>query len=100
VFLGQDKDYQHPAWLLFGLAGVNAGFSRRCRVASNVFYWRCPLVILVKDSKLLAALTKYEAAVGDNDSRLLNWSTWRIVRVPPLADLRFWESIGTIVVAG
>jgi hypothetical protein len=38
---------EHPTWLLFGLAGVNAGFFRRCRVANNVFFWRYPLVILV-----------------------------------------------------
>ena len=43
------------------------GFFRRCRVASNVFFWRCSLVILVKDPKLLAALTKHEAAVGGPD---------------------------------
>src|SRR6266403_1681252 len=66
-FLLQIPGRKHPAWLLFGLAGVNAGFFRRCRVASNVFFWRCPLVILVKDSKLLAALTKHEAAVGAPD---------------------------------
>src|SRR5580704_14975603 len=58
---------EHPAWLLFGLAGVDAGFFRRCRLASNVFFWRCPLVIVVKDPKLLAALTKHEAAVGGPD---------------------------------
>src|SRR6266481_8530036 len=53
LFLLQIPGREHPAWLLFGLAGVDAGFFRRCRVASNVFFWRCPLVILVKDSKFL-----------------------------------------------
>ena len=67
LFLLQIPGREHPAWLLFGLAGVNAGFFRRCRVASNVFFWRCPLVIVVKDPKLLAALTKHEAAVGGPD---------------------------------
>src|SRR6266446_5188335 len=67
LFFLQIPGREHPAWLLFGLAGVKAGFFRRCRVASNVFFWRCPLVILVKDPKLLAALTKHEAAVGGPD---------------------------------
>src|SRR6266478_8756965 len=66
-FLLQIPGREHPAWLLFGIARVNAGFLRRCRVASNVFFWRCPLVILVKDPKLLAAITKHEAAVGGPD---------------------------------
>src|SRR6266478_272136 len=67
LFLLHIPGREHPPWLLFGLAGVNAGFFRRCRVASNVFFWRCPLVILVKDPKLLAAITKHEAAVGGPD---------------------------------
>src|SRR6266404_7589456 len=67
LFLFEIPGREHPPWLLFGLAGVNAGFFRRCRVASNVFFWRCPLVILVKDPKLLAAITKHEAAVGGPD---------------------------------
>src|SRR6266403_1139062 len=53
LFLLPRSGREHPPWLLFGLAGVNAGFFRRC-----------PLVILVKDPKLLAALTKHEAAAG------------------------------------
>src|SRR6266404_7461991 len=64
LFLLQIPGREHPPWLLFGLAGVNVGFFWRCHVASNIFFWRCPLVILVKDPKLLAALTKHEAAVG------------------------------------
>src|SRR5271165_4001821 len=56
LFFLQIPGREHPPWLLFGLAGVNAGF-----------FWRCPLVILVKDPKLLAALTKHEAAVGGPD---------------------------------
>src|ERR1700752_2495998 len=71
-FLLQIPGREHPAWLLFGLAGVNAGFFRRCRVAGDVFFWRCPLVILVKDSKFLAALTKHEAAVRGPD--MLNYA--------------------------
>src|SRR5260370_18177382 len=67
LFLLQSPGREHPAWLLFGIARVNAGFLRRCRVASDVFFWRCPLVILVKDPKLLDALTKHEAAVGGPD---------------------------------
>src|SRR5271165_6055541 len=67
LFFLQIPRREHPAWLFFDLAGVNAGFFRRCRVASNIFFWRCPLAILVKDSKLLAALTKHEAAVGAPD---------------------------------
>src|SRR6266481_1868588 len=63
---------EHPTWLLFGLAGVNAGFFQRCRVASDVFFWRCPLVILVKDPKLLAAVTNHETAVGCPD--ILNYA--------------------------
>jgi hypothetical protein len=66
-FLFEISGREHPGWLLFGLAGVNAGFFRHCRVAGTVFFWRCPLVILVKDSKLLAALTKHEAVVGGPD---------------------------------
>src|SRR6266481_9828388 len=64
LFLLQIPGREHPAWLLFGLARVNAGFLRRRRVASDVFFWRCPLVILVKDPKLLASFTNHEAAVG------------------------------------
>src|SRR5258708_13680760 len=48
LFLLQIPGREHPTRLLFGLAGVNAGFFRRCRVASNVFFWRCSLVIVVK----------------------------------------------------
>src|SRR5260370_29060084 len=70
LFLLQIPGREHPAWLLFGLAGVNAGFFRRCRVASNLFYWRCTLVILGQDPKLLAALTKREAAVCGPDMRV------------------------------
>src|SRR6266404_7987099 len=66
-FLLQIPGREHPAWLLFGIARVNAGFLRRCRVASDVFFWRCPLVILVKDPKLLASFTNHEAAVGGPD---------------------------------
>src|SRR4029077_8312039 len=67
LFLLPRPGREHPAWFLFGLAGVDAAFFRRCRLASNVFFWRCPLVIVVKDPKLLAALTKHEAAVGGPD---------------------------------
>src|SRR6266446_10682748 len=67
LFLLQIPGREHPAWLLFGIARVNVGFLRRCRVASDVFFWRCPFVILVKDPKLLAAITKHEAAVGGPD---------------------------------
>src|SRR5208283_497208 len=56
---------EHATWLLFGLAGVNAGFFRRCRVANNVFFWRYPLMILVE--MLLAGLTTHEVAVGGPD---------------------------------
>ena len=72
LFLFEIPGREHPAWLLFGLAGVNAGFFRRCRVASNVFFWRCPLVILVKDPKLCAVITNHEAAVGGPD--ILNYA--------------------------
>src|SRR6266403_2215481 len=67
LFFLQISGREHPAWLLFGLAGVNAGFLRRCRVASDVFFWRCPLVILIKDPKLFAAITNHETAVGCPD---------------------------------
>src|ERR1700760_3999391 len=62
LFLLQIPGREYPTWLLFGLAGVDTGFFRRC-----VFFWRCSLVILVKDPKLLAVLTKHEAAVGSPD---------------------------------
>ena len=38
---------------MFGLTGVDAGFFRRCS-----------MVILVKDPRLIVALTKHEAALG------------------------------------
>src|SRR5438132_9482948 len=72
LFLLQIPGREHPAWLLFGIARVNAGFLRRCRVASDVFFWRCPLVILVKDSMLLASFTNHEAAVRGPD--MLNYA--------------------------
>src|SRR6266436_7248886 len=72
LFLLQIPGREHPAWLLFGIARVNAGFLRRCRVASDVFFWRCPLVILVKDSRLLASFTNHEAAVRGPD--MLNYA--------------------------
>src|SRR5258707_7637445 len=72
LFFLQIPGREHPAWLLFGIARVNAGFLRRCRVASDVFFWRCPLVILVKDSRLLASFTNHEAAVRGPD--MLNYA--------------------------
>src|SRR6266403_1472515 len=75
LFLLQIPGREHPPRLLFGIARVNAGFFRRCRVASNVFFWRCPLVILVKDPKLLAAITNHETAVGCPDISLGSWSS-------------------------
>src|SRR5260370_16498936 len=71
LFLLQIPGREHPAWLLFGLARVNAGFLRRRRVASDVFFWRCPLVILVKDSRLLASFTNHKAAFPTPD--ILNY---------------------------
>src|SRR5262249_48820313 len=67
LFLLQIPGREHPDRLLFGIAQINAGFLRRCRVASDVFFWRCPLVILVKDSRLLASFTRHEAAVRGPD---------------------------------
>src|SRR6266436_6377595 len=61
LFLLQIPGREHPAWLLFGIARVNAGFLRRC-----------PLVILVKDSRLLASFTNHEAAVRGAD--MLNYA--------------------------
>src|SRR5215471_7749659 len=52
------------------MARVNAGFLRRRRVASDVFFWCCPLVILVK--RLLASFTNHEAPVGGPD--MLNYA--------------------------
>jgi hypothetical protein len=76
LFLLQIPGREHPA-----RPGGDGGFFRRCRVARNVFFWRCPLVILVKDPKLLAALTKHEAALGGPDilfsDHLLAMASWK-----------------------